>query len=150
MPHDGRAGRPRRSGGVSASDFPGHLARVAYATLAWVFVACLVVQLFLVGLDIFEVTAGATFHRDFAYLYGWLAPLLVLLAATGRLPRGRQALTVILLVLFALQTYLPSLADGAPLLAAFHAVNALAVWWLALHLALSSRGQLESIIRMEG
>jgi hypothetical protein len=123
-------------------DFVTRLAGVAFAVVAWVFVGCLVVQLFLVGLDAFEVTAESTFHREFAYLYGWLAPLLVLLAAVGRLSGFRQAQAAALLILFAIQTYLPTLAEVAPLLAAVHAVNALAISWLAVHLAISSRAQL--------
>lgn len=111
-------------------------ARTAYWVLAWTFVGCLIVQLFLVGLDVFDVLgADTTIHRSFAYLYGWLAPALVLLGGIGHLAWRQLQLTVLLLVLFALQTYLPSLADRFPLLASFHAVNALAVAWLAVHLA---------------
>ena len=112
-------------------------ARIAYRVLAWVFVGCVAVQLFLVGLDVFDVLGpGTTIHRSFAYLYGWLAPALVLLAGIGRLARRQVELTALLLVLFALQTYLPTLAGRAPLIAAFHAVNALGIAWLAVHLAL--------------
>ena len=111
-------------------------ARLAFTAMAWLFVACLIVQLFLVGLDLFEVIgADSRVHREFAYVYGWIAPLLVLLAAAARMPRGRQLVAILLLVLFAMQTYLPSLAERASLVAAFHAVNALAVFWVALHLA---------------
>jgi len=80
-----------------------------------------------------------TVHRDFAYLYGWLAPALVLLAMLGRTPRWFTIGTIVLLVLFAIQTYLPSLQDRLPLLAATHAVNALAVFWLAVIIARRSR-----------
>ncbi len=111
-------------------------ARLAYRAGAWVLVGCLVIQLFLVGLDVFEVVgADSTIHKQFAYLYGWLAPALVLLAAAAGLPRWRIGEVALLLVLFAAQTYLPTLADRAPVLAAFHAVNALAVFWLALDIA---------------
>jgi hypothetical protein len=113
-------------------------ARTAYRLLAWAFVGCVAVQLFLVGLDVFHVLGpDTTIHRSFAYLYGWLAPALVLLGGIGRLPRRLVELTVLLLVLFALQTYLPALASRAPLVAAFHAVNALGIAWLAVHLARS-------------
>jgi hypothetical protein len=44
---------------------------------------------------------------------------------------------VALLVLFAVQTYLPSLADELPDVAALHALNALAVVWISATLALS-------------
>lgn len=125
-----------------SSDRTAHLARLAFVVTAWAFVASLVVQLFLVGLDLFEVTGEEVgIHREFAYFYGWLAPLLVLLAVAGRLPRGRLLLTVTLLVLFAMQTYLPSLAEELPRLAALHAVNAIAVVWIATTLALAGRDQ---------
>jgi len=88
----------------------------------------------LVGLEIFA-TLGGSIHRDFAYLYGWLAPVLVLLAGAVRLPPGTRSLTLLLLVLFAAQTVLPSLRDQFPLLAAIHTVNALAIFALAIVIA---------------
>jgi len=125
-----------------SSDRTVYLARLAFVATAWAFVASLVVQLFLVGLDLFEVTGEEVgIHREFAYFYGWLAPLLVLFAVAGRLPRGRLLLTMTLLVLFAMQTYLPSLAEELPTLAALHAVNAVAVVWIATTLALAGRDQ---------
>ena len=121
---------------MSSADRLTASARAAFVAVAWAFVACLVVQLFLVGLDVFEVVgADSAIHRQFAYVYGWLAPGLVLLAAAARLPRNRLLEAVLLLVLFSVQTYLPTLVDRAPLLAAFHSVNALAVFMVAVHLA---------------
>ena len=110
-------------------------ARRAFVVVAWVFVACLVVQFFLVGLDIFEAIGESELHRDFAYTYGWLAPGLVLLAGLAGLPGRVIRLTLALLVLFAIQTYLPLLADRLPTVAAVHAVNALLVFWLAVRVA---------------
>jgi mercuric ion transport protein len=107
----------------------------ALVVLAWLFVACLVVQFFLVGLDIFEAMGDSELHRDFAYTYGWLTPILVLLAAIARAPRRARILAVALLVLFAVQTYLPLLADRAPGIAAIHAVTALLVVLVAVQLA---------------
>jgi hypothetical protein len=120
---------------VSGQDRLATSARIGYRLLAWAFVGCIGIQLFLVGLDVFHVLGDTSVHRSFAYVYGWLAPGMVLLAGIGRCPRRQLGLTVLLLVLFALQTYLPTLAGRAPLLAALHAVNALAIAWLAVHLA---------------
>jgi hypothetical protein len=135
------AGRERGEPvGVMSSDRSLVLARRGFSVVAWAFVASLVVQLFLVGLDLFEVTGDEVgIHREWAYVYGWLAPLLVLLAVAARLPRRDQLLTLVLLVLFAVQTYLPSLAEELPTLAALHAVNAVAVLWVAVTLALAGR-----------
>lgn len=127
-----------------SSDGTIRLARQALLAGSWLLVACLVVQLFLVGLDVFGTSGKVgTVHRDFAYLYGWLAPGLVLLAMLARAPRWFTIGTVVLLVLFAIQTYLPSLQGSIPLLAATHAVNALAVFWLAVVIARRSRHLLE-------
>lgn len=113
------------------------LARRAFIVVAWVLVTCLVVQFFLVGLDIFEAIGESELHRDFAYLYGWLTPILVLLAMAAGLPRRVLLLTVALLALYAIQTYLPTIADALPALGSLHAINALLVFWLAVQVARS-------------
>jgi Family of unknown function (DUF6220) len=129
---------------MSSGDRLTGFARLAFVATARVFVICLVIQLFLVGLDVFEVISRDNgIHREFAYVYGWLAPLLVLLAGVSGAPRRQVQLAAVLLVLFAIQTYLPSLAEELPLLAALHAVNALAVFWLALTLARRSSARVE-------
>jgi hypothetical protein len=111
------------------------LARRAFVAAAWLLVVCLVIQFFLVGLDVFEALGDSELHRDFAYTYGWLAPGLVLLGSLAGLPRAVMALAVAVLVLYAIQTYLPTIAAELPMLAAIHAVNALLVFWLAVRLA---------------
>jgi heme A synthase len=93
-----------------------------------------VIQVVLVGLEIFA-EVGGSMHRDFAYIYGWLTPILVLLAGLARVPTRVRSLTVVLLGLFALQTILPSLSKQLPLLGAFHTVIALAMFWLAVIVA---------------
>lgn len=108
--------------------------RLGFVLAAWLFVVSVVIQVILVGMDIFA-DLGGDIHRDFAYVYGWLAPLLVLLASFARVPRGLRSLSLVLLLLFAAQTVLPSLKDQFPLLAAFHTVNALAIFAVGLTLA---------------
>lgn len=110
------------------------LVRVAFAALAWLFVLSLIVQVLLVGLEIFA-DMGGSIHRDFAYVYGWLAPVLVLLSRMPAAPVAARIPTLLLLLLFAAQTVLPSLKDDLPVLAAFHTVNALAIFALAIVVA---------------
>ena len=116
-----------------------HQARSLYLALIWLFVACLVVQAFLVGLDIFGDEIDPTTHRTWAYIYGWLTPILVFLAAVGRLPLTMRLGSVALLFLFAVQTLLPSLREVLPPVAAAHALNALLIFWLAMVLARRAR-----------
>ena len=109
-------------------------ARLLFLVGAWLFLACVVLQVVLVGLEIFA-RLGGSIHRDFAYVYGWLAPVLVVLASAARLPTRTRTLTVVLLILFAVQTVLPSLREQFPLLAALHTVNAVAIFALAILVA---------------
>jgi hypothetical protein len=108
--------------------------RLGFVLAAWLFVVSVVIQTILVGFDIFA-HMGGSIHRDFAYIYGWLAPILVLLASVARVPTGLRNLSIVLLLLFAAQTVLPSLKDQYPMLAAFHTVNALAIFALGIVLA---------------
>ena len=110
------------------------LARVLMAAGAWAFVICVLVQVFLVGLDIFA-KVDASLHRDFAYVFGWLAPALVLLSRTQGVPRRTRLLALVLLLLFAIQTVLPSLRQQVPIFGGLHTVNALAVFGVAVALA---------------
>lgn len=116
---------------------PRPASRIALAVVAWVFVGCLVVQFFLVGLDAFEADPW-DLHREFAYLYGWLAPGLVLLAVAARAEHRVVTLAVGVLVLFGIQTYLPTIAERLPELASIHAINALAIVWAGVELARSA------------
>lgn len=113
-------------------------ARRIFAVVAWVFVACVVVQFLLVGLRAFQAPAWSDLHVQFPYLYGWLTPVLVLLAAASGASRRERLLSVALLVLFAIQTYLPLFKSTVPLLAALHAVNALVVATVAVSLAVAA------------
>ena len=110
-------------------------ARRGYVWLAWLFAACVVVQVFLLGLEVFEAGADPTLHRDFAYIYGWLLPGMLLLGRVGRLTVGMLALTVFLLVLYAVQTIMPAFAEGIPLLGPLHAVNAVVLFGVGVLLA---------------
>ena len=109
-------------------------ARALFIVCAWAFVACVLIQVFLVGLDLFAKTDSSV-HRDFAYIFGWLVPIFVGLSRMPRVPHDTRAPALILLALFAAQTVLPSLRDQYPVLAALHPVNALAIFAVGIILA---------------
>jgi len=104
--------------------------RRAFAVAAWLFVSGVVLQVFLAGAAIFEVT-------DFiphGYL-GWLLPfvpvLLLALALIARAGRRTALMSIALVVVTAIQPELATARDRDPLLAAFHPANALLIFWLA-------------------
>lgn len=112
--------------------------RLAFAVAAWAFLAGVVVQVFLVGIDLFA-GGDSGVHRDFAYVYGWLAPVLVLLAGAADVSGRGRALAVALVVLFAIQVVLPTLRESYPGLAILHTPNALAIFALAVALVQRAR-----------
>jgi Family of unknown function (DUF6220) len=141
----GRGGSDHRAVAHAIRELP--LARVLMAAGAWAFVICVLVQIFLVGLDIFA-KVDASFHRDFAYVFGWLAPALVLLSRTRGVPRRTQLLALVLLLLFAAQTVLPSLRQQFPVLGGLHTVNALAIFGVAVTLARRATADLHEAHRV--
>ena len=109
------------------------IARTAFAVLAWVFVALVVLQVFYAGVGLLG-RGGMTQHVEFGYLVA-AVPLLVLIAAVVA-RAGRLAwMSAGLLVLAQVQTVLPWFAEDAPMVAALHPVNALVLFGLGLVIA---------------
>ncbi|HEU0237329.1 MAG TPA: DUF6220 domain-containing protein [Candidatus Limnocylindrales bacterium] len=113
-------------------------ARIAFVAVAWLFVACIVAQLFLAGLGVFRAAADFATHRDFGYAFGWLTLVLLVLALAARAPRVQVGLSVILLVQFALQSVFIALRRDSPELAALHPLNGAIMLAVALVLARSA------------
>ena len=111
--------------------------RVAFAVVAWLFVAAIVVQVFLAGVGLF-VRGFDTFsyHRALGWLLH-LGPLVVVLFAWGAHPgRTTMWLSGLLILLVGIQPFLPAMRDDLPFVAALHPVNALAIFAVGLVIAL--------------
>jgi hypothetical protein len=117
------------------------IVRIAFAGVAWLFLACVIAQVFLAGVAVFGDGDFAT-HREFGYLFGLLTLVLVILAIAGRMGRRWIGASALLLVLFALQSVFVLLRTSAATLAALHAVNALAIFWVAQGVARGSLAQI--------
>lgn len=125
-------------------------ARWAHAVAAWLFVAGVLVQGYLAGSALAQLggTGDFSMHIEVGYtVMGLLALVVLVTALLGRCPRLQVGLSVLLLVLYVVQTTLPSFRAGSPLLAALHPVNAMIllvlgviVGWRAYQLA-ASRAQ---------
>jgi uncharacterized membrane protein len=111
--------------------------KVAFAIVAWLFVAAIVVQVFLAGVGLF-VRGFDTFsyHRALGWLLH-LGPLVVILLAWGAHPgRTTMWLSGLLILLVGIQPFLPAMRDDQPFVAALHPVNALAIFAVGLVIAL--------------
>lgn len=109
---------------------------VAFAVVAWIFVATIVIQVFLIGLGLFDDPAFRETHRDFGYTAVGLAALALLVVAIASRP-GRRLLGAVvgLFVLYIVQTSLPAFRDTYPVVAALHPVLALGIFVMSIQIA---------------
>lgn len=115
-------------------------ARVAYAALAWAFVAAIVLQVFFIGLGLFVGSENLVLHREFGWILH-LAPLLVVVAAAlAGAGRTRILQAVALVVVVWIVPILAAVRADLPIVAAFHPVGALLAFVLSVVVA---RGSLD-------
>ena len=108
--------------------------RRVHAGVALLFVAALVVQVFLAGLAIADLGGSGSFATHIEFGYTWIGLVMLLLLVTvliARRPRADVGIVALLLVLYIVQTILPGLRASAPALAALHPVNALLLFGVA-------------------
>jgi mercuric ion transport protein len=108
------------------------VARRAHVAVTALFAGCVVVQVFLAGLGVFDDPGAFITHREFGYLFGWLTLVALVLALVGRMPRRAVGLSVLLLVLFALQSVFVALRSDLPAVAALHPLNGFAILGVAI------------------
>jgi hypothetical protein len=113
-------------------------ARAAHPIVAAAFVACAVVQVFLAGLGVLDDPKAFVTHREFGHLFGWLTLVGLVLALAGRMPRRVTGLSVLLLVLFALQSLLMAVRVDLPAIAALHPLNGFAILGIGVMTARAS------------
>ncbi|MBA2782345.1 MAG: hypothetical protein H0T74_05420 [Rubrobacteraceae bacterium] len=121
---------PKRGTTMTRRSVPVRLARIGYALLSSVFVACVLVQVFFAGMGAFG--ADWAWHLTFAHFLE-LPPLLMIpMAFVGRLPWALRLLPFGLVVLVGAQY---AFANAAVPTAALHPVNALVIFWMSLFIA---------------
>lgn len=109
--------------------------RNVHLAVAGLFVACLVVQVFLAGLGVFDDPDAFLTHRDFGYLFGWLIVVLLVAAIAGRLGRVQIGGAVLLMVLFSFQSIFVAIREDQPTIAALHPLNGFLILLVAVSLA---------------
>lgn len=108
--------------------------RRVHLAAALLFVAAIVVQVFLAGAALANLGGSGNFasHIQFGYTWVGLASLAVVVTAlAARRPRSDVGISAALLVLYIVQTILPNMRSSAPWIAALHPVNALFLFALA-------------------
>jgi hypothetical protein len=103
--------------------------KIVFAVACWLFLLGIVVQVFLAGAGLFKLT-DFTAHGSL----GWSLPLISLflpiLAYVAHVEKSTVGLAGAIVVLTFIQPELAAARHTDPLVAAFHPVNALLIFWL--------------------
>jgi hypothetical protein len=125
----------------------GSIARTIFLGTTWLFVACSVLQVFLAGLGVFGDPAAFITHRDFGYLFGWLIIVLIVAAIVGRMGRMYIGGSVLLMVLFTLQSVFVAVRADMPGVAALHPLNGFVIVLVGLLLGWRAWSKRRAIAR---
>lgn len=108
--------------------------RRIYTLVAWLFVACLIVQVFLAGMSVFTGSSWWDVHIQTGHIFGIFTILLALLSLAARFPRLLIVLSFLLIIQYALQYAFINLAGPLhfPALSALHPVNAMLLFLVAV------------------
>ena len=109
--------------------------RRAHLIVAILFVAGVVVQVFLAGLGVFDDPASFATHRDWGYTLEILPIVMLVLALAGRLGRRQIAFAIALFAMFILQSILIAVRVDLPMVAALHPVNGFAILLVGIEAA---------------
>ena len=114
------------------------IARTVHTVVAWVFVAALVIQVWLAGRGVFESPSVFATHRDVGYTLSIFTILLFVLGLVGGMGRRVAILAAAIFVLFIMQSVFVVMRDSTPAVAALHPVNGFLSLFLAIVLARDS------------
>lgn len=113
------------------------LSRYVYAAAAWLFVAGILAQVFLIGLSLLGGRSGWQTHIELGHGLSFVALLMVILAYMGRLPRPMKPITWLNLATYILLADVVIFMRGsAPIIAALHPVLAVLLFGVAGFLAM--------------
>jgi hypothetical protein len=111
-------------------------ARYVYLALVWLYLVGILVQVFLAGMGLFGVARDFEPHVGLGWLLHLVPILLLIAAAVAKVGPRLIWWNVTLLVVQFIQPILALARDDAPVVAAFHPVLALVIFWLALSMGL--------------
>jgi hypothetical protein len=118
-------------------------ARIGFVASAWLYALSVLVQVFLAGVSLFGEPQYWADHRSLGASVGVFPLLMALAALLGRLGWPAVVISVALILLHGLQ--FPFANAGSAFVAAFHPVNALVMFVLALWIAERIRPQLAAV-----
>lgn len=114
--------------------------RLPFLIGVWLLVACLLIQVFTVGMAVFIDPSWWTAHVQFSHIVGFLSIFLFLVALVGRFPKTICSLAGLVVFLFFVQvgTIQLSMLSALSFSAAFHPISAFLLFWIATAIAVQT------------
>lgn len=106
--------------------------RLIFALLAWVFLLCIVAQVFIAGLGVFAGADNWATHTAFVRTFAILPLILFVLTFAGAIRGELRWLSLGLFVCIILQFVTATALSSVPAMAALHPVVALLLFWGSL------------------
>lgn len=111
-------------------------ARYLYLALVWVYLAAILVQVFLAGTALFGTQRDFAAHQNLGWILHLAPVLLLLVAFVARVGATTLWWNAALLVVQGVQPLLPEVRTDLPWAAALHPVLALVIFWLGITIGL--------------
>jgi putative tricarboxylic transport membrane protein len=111
-------------------------ARYLYAAMVWAYLVGILVQVFLIGFALFSAAHDFQPHIGLGWLLHLVPILLLVVGAIARVGSRLLWWNTALLVVQFIQPILATMRNDQPVVAAFHPVLALIIFWLAFTLGL--------------
>lgn len=116
--------------------------RLAFVVGSAIFLACVVIQVFLAGLGVFRTEADFATHRDFGYAFFLLAAINLVLAILAKAGRVLIGLSALIVGLFILQSVFVAVRETNPEMAALHPLNGFLILLVAVYVTTAARRSL--------
>ena len=113
-------------------------ARWVYLALVWIYLVGILGQVFLAGIGLFGVAKDFEPHVGLGWILHLVPVLLLIVAAAARVGSRLIWWNVALLVVQFIQPILATMRNDQPVVAAFHPVLALVIFWLAVTIGLKA------------
>jgi Family of unknown function (DUF6220) len=109
--------------------------RRLHLVVTWLFVAGVVVQVFLAGLGVFDDPSMFSVHAGWGYTLELLPIILLVLALVGGLGRRQVAYPIGIFVMFMFQSIFVAIRGDLPMVAALHPVNGFGILLVGIAMA---------------
>ena len=113
-------------------------ARWLFLALVWIYLGGILYQVFLAGMGIFGATRDFAPHVGLGWILHLVPVLLLIVAAVARVGSRLIRWTVALLVVQFVQPIFALARTDSPVVAAFHPVLALVIFWLGITVGLGA------------